>query len=140
MTYFSMKKCQNLLFLRMGHFWHFVNLVLSEWFFVKQHFLSWCSQARKVIHPGRGSKPQPPACKSSALPTELPRKDSSAFKVCSYTSQWTHHATLKWVSYWKIFFLLEKPYTLDFLWCNNNCFLLGKAYTLNFLWNNIILS
>ena len=31
-----------------------------------------CRQARKVIYPGRGSNPRPPACKLGALPTKLP--------------------------------------------------------------------
>ena len=33
-----------------------------------------CRQARKFIYPGRGSNALPPACKSGALPTELPER------------------------------------------------------------------
>ena len=33
-----------------------------------------CRKARKVIYPGWGSNPRPPACKSGALPTELPKR------------------------------------------------------------------
>ena len=40
--------------------------------FITNEMLSIYREVRKLIYPGRGSNPRPPACKSGALPTELP--------------------------------------------------------------------
>ena len=46
-----------------------------------------CRQGpQKNVFPGLASKPQPPACKSVALLTDLPGKTVWS-RVCSYTAQ-----------------------------------------------------
>ena len=72
MTYLYFQVCQwgNQHQLQQQHYWNINNSLHPKIKPINFEQNS-CRQARKVIYPGPGSSPQPPACKSGALPSEL---------------------------------------------------------------------
>jgi len=73
---------------------------ILTWEKVDHVWITICRHAKKVIFPGPASNPQPPTCKSIALPTELPEKKIPVYYY--YTDHWSKRLYKKKHSWYKM--------------------------------------